>query len=82
MEAESRVANSYTAIRLAMSTFVGSGGMPPYASNRTFPTLELGDEGFTEQAMLQLIFAIVPPVGLIYGVALQIDEDEEVENDD
>lgn len=42
--------------------------------------LEVGEEGLTGQSILALVYALVPLVGLIYGVALQIGRDEEVES--
>lgn len=42
--------------------------------------LEVGDDGFTGQSMLALVYALVPLVSLIYGVLLQIDRDEEAES--
>ena len=41
--------------------------------------LEVGDKG---QSMLALVYALVPLVGLIYGVVVQIDRDQEAESRD
>ena len=42
--------------------------------------LEVGGDGFGGQSMLALLYALVPLVGLIYGVVVQIDRDEEAES--
>ena len=42
--------------------------------------LEIVEDGFTGQSAFALFYAIVPLVGLIYGVVLQIDRDEEAES--
>ena len=42
--------------------------------------LEVGDGGYTAQSMLALVYALVPLVGLVYGVALQIKRDEASES--
>ena len=42
--------------------------------------LEVGDGGYTAQSMLALVYALVPLVGLVYGVALQINRDEASES--
>ena len=42
--------------------------------------LEVGDGGYTAQSMLALVYALVPLVGLVYGVALQINPDEASES--
>ena len=41
--------------------------------------LEVGDDGFMGQSMLALVYALVPLIGMIYGVVLQIGRDEESE---
>ena len=41
--------------------------------------LEVGGDGFGGQSMLALLYALVPLVGLIYGVVLRIDRDEQAE---
>lgn len=41
---------------------------------------EVGEEGLTRQSMLALVYAIVPIVGLIYGIFLRIEIDEEGES--
>ena len=42
--------------------------------------LEVGDGGYTAQSMLALVYALVPLVGLVYGVALQIGRDDGAES--
>ena len=42
--------------------------------------LEVGEDGFTGESMLALVYALVPLVGLVYGVVLQLDRDEQVES--
>ena len=42
--------------------------------------LEVGDGGYNAQSVLALVYALVPLVGLVYGVALQINRDEASES--
>ena len=42
--------------------------------------LEVGDDGFNGQSALALVYALVPLVGLIYGVFLQIERGREAES--
>ena len=42
--------------------------------------LEVGGDSFGGQSMLALMYALVPLVGLVYGVVVQIDRDEEAES--
>ena len=42
--------------------------------------LEVGGEGFGGQSMLALLYALVPLVGLVYGVVVQIDRYEEAKS--
>ena len=42
--------------------------------------LEVGDGGHNAQSMLALVYALVPLVGLVYGVALQVNRDEASES--
>ena len=42
--------------------------------------LEVGGEGFGGQSMLALMYALVPLVGLAYGVVVQIDRYEEAKS--
>ena len=42
--------------------------------------LEVGGDGMGGKSMLALLYALVPLVGLIYGVVVQIDRDEEAES--
>ena len=37
--------------------------------------LEVGGDEFRSESMLALLYALVPLVGLIYGVVLRIDRD-------